>query len=282
MGDNGDFYKRFFIFLLFVIPIAYIGLISAVFIHETVGHGVGSLVLGGQFEEFVIKPDGMGWAVTPGTDSFSVNKHAMQYLAGPLSTLLFGFIFLGLAWIFKKKLFLSTGFVIVGINCLLEGPPYLFWNAIKAVPPGDVGRVMELIPSPGLRISILIFGGVFTLLGIIFSNIIFYNLGNKWLGNGENIKGLNKWVFLLTLLVVQAGAWFIFDWNQLAPGIGMLPNIIGTIITALTLVWIGLREPAKLEDDKTNSWILATTVSWALGIALFISIIFIFQHGVKL
>ena len=48
--------------LLFSLPVMYIGIILAVFIHEVIGHGLTARFLGGQFDSFNILLGGMGYA----------------------------------------------------------------------------------------------------------------------------------------------------------------------------------------------------------------------------
>lgn len=144
--ENKDFFKRFGIIFLFIIPIAYIGIIAAVTVHEIFGHGLGTVLVGGKFTSFKLMPDGFGLAYLE-QQHLNPEKRGFIYLAGPISTLIFGILFLYLSWVFRKRFFLSLGILVIALNCLLEGPPYLFWNSVVPLPPGDIGGFLELFPS---------------------------------------------------------------------------------------------------------------------------------------
>ena len=282
-ADNSkSFLKRFFIFLLFALPFAYIGIMFAVTIHEISGHGLGSLVLGGTFDGFTLKPDGMGWANVD-TSNISITKQALVYLIGPASTLVWGIILLIFAYALRKRFFTSLGVLILALNCLLEGPPYIFWNAIKPLPPGDIGRILELIPSASLRFTLMIIGGIITLGGIVLVNILLYNKGYSYLSKAKDTTTLKKWIFILVLFAAQAGSWFIFDWNQLAPGLDMLPNIVGTAITGIVLLVLGLKKETKNNEEiNDSSWKLAIGTAWIVVIIIAILTITLFQYSIVL
>ncbi len=70
--------RKFSLWIAFALPIAYVGIILAVVIHEVVGHGVTAVVSGGVFEGFVVYPDGGGFAAPNATPPVRI-RHGHSY-----------------------------------------------------------------------------------------------------------------------------------------------------------------------------------------------------------
>ncbi len=279
--ETTSFPKRILSFLAFAVPVAYIGTLVTVIIHEIIGHGLTGILIGGKATGLLLRADGFGSVLF---SEFPNNIPGMvaMFLAGPLATLVVGSVAIIFAWIWRKSYFLSLTLLILGANMLLEGPPYLFWNAYNHIPPGDVGKIFELIPSTALMNSILIVGGIVTLVSIILVNIAFVKMAERWIGNGIVLtKGKRFSVFLLIFLM-QATSWFIFDWNLLAPGLGQLPNLVGVGCTLLVLIIAWFRIPSSLSQDESirnvSKWISG---AWITLIIIVTIILVWFQTGIK-
>lgn len=125
-------------------------------------------------------------------------------------------------------------------------------------------------------------GGLITIVGITLANISLFRLGSRWLSSGNKLIGFKKILFIGILFVAQAASWMIFDWNQIAPGLGMLPNIAGSAYTLLVLFVIGFCN--KVSKDKTDpfpsSWLWVVIIAWLIIIFLIILLISWFQNGV--
>ena len=125
----GPFAWRLSVLLLFMGPIAYIGSLLAVAIHEIIGHGLAALCVGGEFKGFLLKWDAMGYAFAYPPAS-AVRRDTIVILsAGVVATTLAGIAFLILAFIKKHQFFMHIVFLLFATHCLLEGLPYTFWNA---------------------------------------------------------------------------------------------------------------------------------------------------------
>jgi EamA domain-containing membrane protein RarD len=120
--------------------------------------------------------------------------------------------------------------------------------------------------------------------GIFALNYILFREGNAWLSKGKDLVGFQRWFLILTIFSAQVAAGFAFDWNQLIEGIGQLPNIVGTLITVLFLVGIGLRVHNKQDnyEKSANSWKKAMIIAWAALVITVLLILFVFQNGIKL
>ncbi len=272
------FFKRLLAFLAFVLPIAYIGILLTVTIHEIFGHGLGAILVGGKVNGLMLRADGFGlayFASLPGV----VSKQVLVYLAGPFSTLIFGVIIAAVAWLVRKSYFISLALLVLAANLLLEGPPYLFWNAYLHVPPGDVGRVFELTNSIPLMTGLLIGAGLITVASIIFINIAFIRAIERWFGGETMLSSGKRFLAFLLIFLMQAASWFIFDWNLLAPGLNQLPNLIGVGLTALTLfaLWFMPSKPLGDTIGKAGKPIL---IAWSTLVILVGVILVWFQPGI--
>ncbi len=172
LGHN-MFWRRITMLALFLVPIAYLSMIGSVAVHEVLGHGGMALLLGGEFNGFSLKWDGMGHAMVsqaPGAPRF----HSILILAaGPGATTIVGLTLFSAACLAKRSIPQRMTFLIASLFCLLEGPPYLFWNAYQPVPPGDIGRILNLLSWGGAtdtscwRWSFMVVGGFISLAATV-------------------------------------------------------------------------------------------------------------------
>ena len=267
-------------FLAFILPMAYLGQLIAVFVHEILGHGLAGILIGARMEGLMLTGNGFGTAYLIWPPNMSLGAHIFVLLAGPFATFLAGVIVILAAWYLRRFFFLSFVLVILAANLLLEGPPYLFWNSYLHLPPGDIGRVFELMPSSTLMTTLLIFGGLVTIASIVLINIALVRLSERWLGRGVILSGKQRFFTYLVLFLAQTAVWLLFDWNLLAPGLGFLPNLSGIIYTFVVLVIIWFSLPTKVPEPFVGSpgkWAAAV---WLVLIVYIAILVTWFQAGI--
>ncbi len=268
-------FSKIIIFLLFCVSIAYIGIISTTVIHEVFGHGLAAQISGHDFTRFVIHPDGFGWAEYTYNHDVTPKEEIFIFLAGPISTCIVAVILLILGIIFRKNLWWSVAFIILGMINFTDSGPYMLWDSINPVPPGDFGRVLALIPE--YRLLFIMIGGVLSIFGIFIINIFIYKALFKWFGDFSN----HKWKVIVFMFFGESAGWFTYDWNQLSPGVNYWPQIFSTIVTLISLIYIGTtnQKPKNLMS-LTTSWKIPLTIV-ILGAILAASLtLFWFQNGV--
>jgi hypothetical protein len=153
----------------------------------------------------------------------------------------------------------------------------MFWNSLRAVRPGDIGKI--LVMYPGLRWPFFIIGGLIMLLGIIVLNILLFRVIENYLSQGKGLEIKKKVIVLSIIFLIQASAWFIFDWNLLVPGINQIPNIIAAILIAGTLIYLGIKKQKYgfgYDDKRWKSWVVGAGM---IFIILLASILIWFQQG---
>jgi hypothetical protein len=278
--EYSSYARRLGILLLFMCPIVYIGALVAVAIHEIMGHGLAALCLDGEFKGFILKWDGMGYAfVYPPVNA--AKYHTIFVLsAGVVATTVAGFALLTLAFVQKKRFFTHMALLLLAIHCLLGGPPYVFWNAYHSTPPGDIARILALLESSSLRWFLMFVGALLTVAGIVVMNAMIFRAIEQWLGPDKRLHGVCRVIPLGLLFTGQAISWFIFDWNQIAQGIGQLPNIVGTALTLATLVvlyFCSLQVPVC--ERKVKEAILPIIIAWSLMALLLLSMWLWFSRG---
>jgi len=229
--------------LVCLIPFAYLGLLLATAAHEVLGHGLAAVCLGGRFLTFQMDLSGMGWAWTMlGPDS-AAWQHTAVLSAGVVATVALGILFLVLGALIRRPL-PSLILLVLSLNLLLEGAPYVFWNAVHPVPPGDIGRIISETSSAVLRPALIVaggivmFGAIWTLTALLFRRL------EGWIGSNGRLIGVQRAVVVAMLGLVPAVLWFTFDWDELAPGLGYLPSVIGAashLIAAASVFWIRFR-----------------------------------------
>ncbi len=241
------FKRNLWVLSVFSLPVIYLGLILAVFIHEVVGHGLTAALLGGRFNGFGILLDGMGWANIDVTGLSDLSQ-ALMFFSGAFYTTVFAALFFTLSAAFKRNHFITLAFLFFAITSLLDGLPYFFWDAIYLGGIGDFSMIWFLYHNSVLRITFITLGGFLMVSAIVFFNVRYYKIAYSWLGEGKSIK-LKEGIILSSMIfLLQALAWFLLDWNQLIPGIGSLPNVFALAIVLITL--IPLTISYKVENDR--------------------------------
>ncbi len=239
----------------FLGPLGYVAYITAVVVHEVIGHGVTAWLLGGEFTGFAILPDGMGWAAA------WCEGHNNIVLAGGIVTgTVFGLV---LMWIGSRtRHLLSRAALLLFAECMLQdAAPYAFWNSLFVRPPGDFGRILLDLDNPALRWALVVlFGAIYAvttvLIAVMLYRCIESNLGPFSRGRAM----LLAWVFFG---LGGAASWFGFDWNQLIEGVGRLPQFAGAglqLAVAPVLVAVTREEVAPVRISG-RSWGVAISAS---------------------
>jgi hypothetical protein len=261
-------------------PIAYIGSLLAVAFHEILGHGLAALCVGGEFKGFILKWDAMGYAFAY-PPANAVRRDTIVILsAGVVATTLAGIAFLILAFVKKQHFFAHIVFLLFATHCLLEGLPYTFWNAYNPTQPGDIYRVLDLTDSSFLRWFLMFLCGTLTVVVIIAMNTMIFRVIEQWVGSCRKLHGGRRLVVLFVLFAGQALAWFSFDWNQIAQGLGQLPNIVGVGITFVTVVVLYFWSPkVSVCNKKVKEALLPIVVAWSLMCLLCLAMWLWFSQG---
>jgi len=236
---------------LFVLPIVYVAEILGTTIHEVLGHGLSAVLLGGQFSGFTVKWDTMGWAFADIPVEAPVTYHILHLASGIIATTLCGAILWGLVFLFRRRPDIQLVLLVGAFIFLIEGIDYIVWNSYHPVLTGDVGKIIlfsQVLEFPGsavLRWVLLITGALlFAGTAFYFCTSIFVRIEALILGEGQ-FTGKSRILALFLFLALPGAYEFLsFDWNQVAPGIGRVPNVAGalSIITvAAVLFWYRTR-----------------------------------------
>ena len=284
--ERNIFLKKWIKFILFFIPVVYLGTIAAVTLHEVVGHGLLARLLGGSFSGFGIMIDAMGWARVD-LGSLSTLRQAFVLAGGSLVTTLLSVIFIVLAVKFKKHPLMRVTLITFALTFLCDGLPYYFWDALYRGGIGDASGILGLYPYEWLRILIILLSGAALLATIVFSNYALFELLHVLLGTKGKTYHFETIVIALTLFVVQTIAWFSFDWTQLipVPEVGVWPSVVSMIITLVFLTSkIFLFKPKEhpVTVDGPTRFKTAIISAWGVCVVTITCIILFLQNGVAL
>jgi hypothetical protein len=233
----------------FVLPIVYVaGALSAA-VHEVLGHGLSAVLLGGEFSGFTVKWDGMGWAfATLPADGASASHQILFWASGIIATTVCGAILWGLVFFFRRRPDIQLAMLVTAFVLLISGIDYVVWNAYHPIPStGDIGKIIMFchileFPDPTVLRWVLLITGVLLFAGttFYFCTSIFVRAEALILSGGR-LTGKSRFLVLFLFLVLPgAYAFLSFDLNQLAPGIGRVPNVagaLGIIAVAGLLFW---------------------------------------------
>ena len=187
----------------------------------------------------------MGWAfadLTPGTPA-----HILYLASGIIATTVCGAILWGLVFFFRRRPDIQLALLVGAFIFLIDGLDYVVWNAYHPVLPGDVGKIIlfyQVMEFPGFTVLrwVLLISGALLFAGttFYFCTSIFVRVEALVL-NGGQFTGKSRVLALFLFLALPGAYEFLsFDWNQVAPGIGRIPNVAGalSIITvAAVLFW---------------------------------------------
>ncbi|MBI4582009.1 MAG: M50 family metallopeptidase [Planctomycetes bacterium] len=256
---------RLLLALLLVGSFAYLGMLIAATVHEVVGHGLATLLVGGQFLGFQLDLDGMGHAWTPLPQHAGRWHQVVVFLGGVTATTAVGSLLLATAYAARKKPVVALPALALALNLLLEGSPYLFWNALHPVLPGDVAVVVAIYPLPWVRTLLMAMGGGIMIASIMCGAALLLWMIEGWVGNGQPLTGRWRIIALVLLGALSGAAWFLFDWNQLAPGLDSWPNVVGLslhLAAALSLFWIRIAPEPLAFSRRATAY--AVAVGWAM------------------
>lgn len=258
----------------FLGPLGYVAYITAVIVHEIIGHGVTAWLLGGEFTGFVILPDGMGWA-----SAWSEDHHNIVLAGGIVVGTIFGLTLLWLGC--RTRNLLSRAALLLFAECMLQdAAPYAFWNSLFVRPPGDFGRILLDLDNPALRWAmVVLFGAIYVVTTVLLA-VMLYRCIESNLGPFSKARAmLLAWVFFG---LGGAASWFGFDWNQLIEGVGSLPQWVGAglqLAVAPLLVAVTREEVAPVRISR-RTWGVAISASVLACLMFVLALTFWLKNGV--
>jgi hypothetical protein len=252
--ERRRFGRNLLILFLFSLPVLYLGAILAVSFHEILGHGLAGLFLGGRFKGFGIGLDGMGWADVD-VKGFTVPRTTLMLAAGAACTTLFSLLFFALCRVLRKSLHVQLVFLILGFSFMLDGLPYYFWDAILLGGIGDFSVLFLLHPIGIMRVVTIALCGLAMAAAIILSNAWYYRIALRLLGEGTQVNRRGRIALSLMIFLQQAFCWFVFDWDQIVPGVGLLPALAGVAVSGVTLLGMVVsRTTADQDGSRETEW----------------------------
>jgi hypothetical protein len=253
----------------FVLPLIYVAEVMCTTIHEVLGHSLSAVLLGGQFSGFTVKWDTMGWAFADLPAGAPVTHHILFLASGIIATTVGGAILWGLVFLFRRRPDIQLSLLIGAFIFLIDGIDYIVWNAYHPVPSGDIGgiimfcRLLEF-PDPAVLQWVLLITGALLFAGVTFyfCTSIFVRIEALILNEGQ-FKGKSRILALFLFLALPGAYEFLsFDWNQIAPGIGRLPNVAGAMsIIAIAGLLFWYRPRLKIGNTVPPITWLHITVS---------------------
>ena len=269
------FNLRLLLCVAFAGPVGYVGYISAVAVHEVLGHGAAAWVLGGTFGGFALMPDGMGSATAE-----AEGHQNLVLAAGVLAGTGFGIALLLLArWVTHPLAKMVC--LLFAFSSLEDATPYAFWNSAFPRPPGDFGRILLDLQSAELRWSLVVGSGVAYVASTIGCNIAIFRCFESLLGRLTRIQAIMlAWVFFG---FVGGVAWFGFDWNLLIQDVGRVPQYVGASLQfAIAPLLVATRKRELVAVSVSNRcWAGSIASAWLVAGSLVVVLQSWLRHGVS-
>ncbi len=274
-SSTKTFSLRLLLCFAFAGPVGYVAYISAVAIHEILGHGLTAWLLGGRFEGFALMPDGMGWAAA-WSDKHQNSVHAAGVVAGVLAGLIMLLLAVRLAHPLARMACL-----LFAICSFEDATSYAFWNSLFPRPPGDFAKILLDVHSELLRWSLVSGFGLAYLASTIGLNVMLFRCMESILGPLSRKRAiLIAWVFFG---LGGGAAWFGFDWNQLIQDIGRVPQFVGAgIQLAIAPLLVAVRRHAFASATVSKRcWVFSIGGAWLTTAVLVILLVAWLRHGVS-
>jgi hypothetical protein len=288
-SQGGRILGKSILLVLFLLPFIHIGIIFSLVTHEVFGHGFSAILFGGTFEGIRIRWDGVGYAYSFLPTTASDAENILFMISGIIVNLVAGGLLFGLACV-AKKISIRLICLIVSYCSLMSGLPYLLWNSLNPIPPGDVGIVMDTWQKAGLpygdlfRFGIIIISGILYLgFSFVFFHLLVQNLRTALLGRNAFSPRVRFWMLLGCVIIPGCTAQFVFNsnWNEVAPGIGTLPVVTGVLSILVCAIIIYAFPPQPVSRViGTGIGRLHVLVAWFLEGIVILSLIFWLQNGI--
>ena len=243
---------------LLVVPLAYASLIAATVVHEVLGHGLTSLAVGGTFDGFVIRPDGLGYAMTGGHA-----EHRVAVLAaGNVVSIAVGLVLLAVARRLRGRDFACIAALVPALVLIEDSGSYAFWGSLSARPPSDFGRIVRMLGTHDAHVLLSIgCGAVWIAAAVVTLRELFLWI-QRVAGPLTTSRAL---VVFASFAALDAGLWLVFDWDQVTPGLARWPSVVGAGIDIATMALLlqfrsANAPPAAIDPAR---WRRAIVVSWA-------------------
>ncbi len=263
-----------------LIPYGYLAILLPVAVHEVVGHGLVALAVGGRFLGFQIGFDGMGYAIVPTPGEAGGWRALVVLMGGVTATTTLGLAMLLLTWLARRRPGIALPLLILSFGLLAEGPAYMFWNAWQPVPPGDIGRVLLLTGSASLRVGLMVVGGIAMVGSVVTFTLLLFALLESWVTAGGRLAARTRALLLIPLGAIPGAAWFVFDWDVLVPGVGVLPNVVGLLLHLASAALLLLLHPRVPRPVGRSGLVAAAVIGWALAGASITAIALWLEKGV--
>jgi hypothetical protein len=167
----------------------------------------------------------------------------------------------------RRRVHVSLPLLMVAINFLLEGPPYAFWNSLHPVWPGDFGKVWYGDPYSIARFATILISGSVMLASIWCFTATLLSIIESWICEGVVFTFKKRLAILFALGIAAGSTWFIFDWNQLAPGIGHWPNVCGLALHVGAGVVVA-KWPLRITGPNTPDRKIGVAIAFGWGLSV--------------
>lgn len=262
---------------LFAIPIGYVGLISAVVVHEVLGHGCTAVLVGGEFSKFDVQFDGYGRAWT----HTSSDAARVAVLAGGIASgLLLGTVLCLVARARALEPRLRLALLILAASSFHDALPYGLWDALVPGGHGDVSQILRLVGKDPLRALLVAGFGILYVAATCWTSVAMFRILEEALG------GMSRrlaWSATTVMTLLMVGGYLAFDWDQLIPGVGWWPAVLIAVLQGGVGVYLArsCREVGEIAVARRR-WLLPMCASWAAAAVTVFVVWRWLQNGVVL
>ena len=242
-------FLRMIALAMFLLPTAYLAGVLSVLAHEVLGHGITAWIVGGTFRGFAINWDGGGWAMAAAPPGSPEWKEIAVLAGGCLAETEVGLLCLLLTIPYRRRFYMKTALLLVGYFCLTEALSYVFWGLYQPSSAqgqegliADFTRIYQITGNAYLHSVLMPAAGLLFLATTIGGSLLLFRWIEEYVAGTQGLHGWLRAVSLLAFLALPGiVGWFIYDWEQIIPGIGRRPCIVGAaaqvICAALLYRW---------------------------------------------
>ncbi len=169
-----------------------------------------------------------------------------------MATTTIGAVTLTVAYRLKSPSLIQFCMAIIAGIILLDGLPYIMFNALWPREPGDYGRILDLwrsrgLPGPALiHWTLVAVGAAGSLAAIYLPLRLIYKSLREHLALRAGVpepRRLSSSALVGFLILPSLALCYMFDWNQLIHQVGTAPNHVSLAMAGVCIALLHLFPP---------------------------------------
>lgn len=269
--DRRAFARGAVALLAITLPLAYACELGAVAVHELLGHGLTSWLMGGGFHGFTIRLESGGFARTD-----DAAHPTIVLAAGVVVSLALAAVLIVVAPRLRARPLVSLALLLF-TACLVEvNAPDAFWGSWYGRGASDFGLIVAASGDKSVQRVLIAVFEVVTIVGTYAWNRLLF----RWIE--DHLGPLTRVRALFPIVLVGGTATAVLGFPVIA-GAGATPIVAGIALdwTIAISLLATRRTDVERRPITTRQWQRGIAASWGMAVVVVASVLLWFRHGVS-